>query len=782
MREEGSGRKSRMKYRRTSNVLARWIILGCITLMIPISCTVINYFYNLRLLKEQNDQINYFVLETVSTSADARLTELMRVAENIVANDNFSGYSLNVSNETAFLSKILQCYQTLSIDKNNSSGYEVLVYIPARKYVIDTNTANTLSYLYKTLVANGKISISYSEWKELLENPGSESYFTISRYFGYVNHGKECFVYAVPNLYVGSSESCWIYISVPTSFMDDILESNLSEEMTVLILDENDNVIGQYGKEIGLDEAAQIKMDSDDGKVLFSLDGESYVGVYEESSVASWTYLVCTPELVYMDAINTNRNINLLVTGVGAVLALILVILVQRNNYHPLKRLVSILPRDEEDETENEANEFGKIEKNLRRLYEENRQIVTSMEKRKEQDRESNLFSLIKGQSNYFVRWNKEELLGENYQEQYYAFVTISVDQESRQTAEGGAASMDQSLLWFIVDNVIGEMVGEDFHLIKTMDNETLVYLVIMKNAEERNRYELTVRDKFLQINEFFQVQLQTEIAVTLGTVIETGDHLESAYAHMEETNQQRYYTKPYGVICEDEVKEADFSSRGRLQYYSKNFSELAGTGNYEEGKQLSQEFFEEIKAADYPFHRMIYYVIDIVNYVLMEYQGGMQGEEKSEAALAQALEKIRQAENLRDLHREFNTFFKLICSAIDEDSKETEKLEEKVEHYVREHYSDCNMNISSIALEMGVTSRYMSQVFKEQMGVSLLTYINDERVEHAKTLLKTTSMTVEEIAEATGFTNARTFRRNFLKTTGMTAAQYRSLAGMTDS
>ncbi len=761
----------RLKLKNT--VLMRWIILSCITLMIPISCAVINYSFNLNLLGEQNDKINWFVLETISNDADSKLTELRLVAENITADNDFSSYNLNAVSEQVFLQRALQCYQTLSIDKNNSSGYEVLVYIPGREYVIDTYTANELSWLYKTLDTNDRISVSLDEWRAVLEGGGGtdvvSSFFTISNQYGYSNYGKECFTYVTPNMYAGSDGVCWIYISVPTDFMNTMLENRLSEEMSLLILDKQGNVIGQYGNST-ISDTSNIGISEKEGTVKFESDSVKYIGAYMNSSVSGWIYLLCTPEQSYMDTINSNRNMNLAVITVGAVLGIVLVILVQKKNYSPLKKIVAILPKNEDEE-----NEFGKIENQLRGLYNENRQMVTAIEKRKEQVTEANLYALVKGRNNYLSPLDRAELLGERYREQYYAFVTISLDPESEVLNGDGDRQMDRDLLWFVVDNVITEVAGEDYGIIRTMDGETLVYLVIMKTPEKKTLYETSAAEQFHTVTEFFQTQIQTEIAVTLGAVTEGDEHLESAYMRMEEINEQRYYTQPYGVLRETDFTETDFSSRNRLQYYSKSFSEIARTGNLEAGKQLSREFFGEIRDSHYSFYRILYYVMDIVNYVIMDYHDEIIDKENHSETLDKEMNRLRQADNLSDLHKCFDSVFKVVCKEIDEEEQDGARLEIQIEQYVREHYADCNMNISTIASETKISSRYMSQIFKEKMGVSLLTFINDVRIEHARELLKNTSMTVEEIAEATGYTNARTFRRNFLKTVGMTAAQYRS-------
>lgn len=281
--------------------------------------------------------------------------------------------------------------------------------------------------------------------------------------------------------------------------------------------------------------------------------------------------------------------------------------------------------------------------------------------------------------------------------------------------------------------------------------------------------------EKFLWLNEFFQNRLEADLSITLGTVFDEFEHVESAYAEIEEANDQRYYTQPYGVVRADEAGGIDFSSTGRLAYYSKRFEEVASKADFTEGQELSNDLFQELESSGKPFNTMLYYVLSIVNDVLMASHHLVLDGTVSGKALEEALAHMRAAESLSSLKDEYYRYLKLICRAAGLEEKDSGRLSESIKAYVKAHYTDCNMNISAIAEEIGITPRYMSKMFKDQTGIGLLNYINDVRIERAKVLLKTTGMTVDEIAEHTGFANSRTFRRNFQKATGVTAVNYKN-------
>ncbi|WP_409344471.1 AraC family transcriptional regulator [Paenibacillus sp. MBLB4367] len=68
----------------------------------------------------------------------------------------------------------------------------------------------------------------------------------------------------------------------------------------------------------------------------------------------------------------------------------------------------------------------------------------------------------------------------------------------------------------------------------------------------------------------------------------------------------------------------------------------------------------------------------------------------------------------------------------------------------------------------------YMTRCLKKYTGMTPLQYVHRLRIGKAKSLLENTSLSVQEIAEQTGFDSANYLIRLFRRTTGMTPGKYR--------
>lgn len=93
---------------------------------------------------------------------------------------------------------------------------------------------------------------------------------------------------------------------------------------------------------------------------------------------------------------------------------------------------------------------------------------------------------------------------------------------------------------------------------------------------------------------------------------------------------------------------------------------------------------------------------------------------------------------------------------------------------YINEHLTT-DLAIAAIADELEMSQYYFSRLFKQSIGVSPYQYVMQQRVDRAKYLLRTTSLSVAEIALQSGFSNQNQLAIQFRKFTGTTPSKYRN-------
>lgn len=101
-----------------------------------------------------------------------------------------------------------------------------------------------------------------------------------------------------------------------------------------------------------------------------------------------------------------------------------------------------------------------------------------------------------------------------------------------------------------------------------------------------------------------------------------------------------------------------------------------------------------------------------------------------------------------------------------------------KVKQYLKTNYMNYGLSLESVADLIGVSSSYLSVLFKKEAEINFIDYLTDLRISAAKELLKDPLRSAGEIAEKTGFESSSYFTRAFKRKTGMTPTEYRRQAG----
>ena len=92
---------------------------------------------------------------------------------------------------------------------------------------------------------------------------------------------------------------------------------------------------------------------------------------------------------------------------------------------------------------------------------------------------------------------------------------------------------------------------------------------------------------------------------------------------------------------------------------------------------------------------------------------------------------------------------------------------------YIHAHYHE-DLNISQLAQMLHLNNNYFTKLFKQEMGVTPIRYIQTMRFEKAQHLLKYTHLTVTEIGRQVGIDDTLYFSRGFKAFAGCSPSEYR--------
>ncbi len=123
------------------------------------------------------------------------------------------------------------------------------------------------------------------------------------------------------------------------------------------------------------------------------------------------------------------------------------------------------------------------------------------------------------------------------------------------------------------------------------------------------------------------------------------------------------------------------------------------------------------------------------------------------------------------------NVFEPCVRLLSDEDKTVTHVTVQFIKNYIKTHICE-ELSLSQLSKVTGYNTAYLSRLFKEHTGETLLQYISRRRMAYITELMKNPEFSIQQIMETTGFPTYPSFIQFIKKETGLTPKKYRMLLG----
>ena len=95
-----------------------------------------------------------------------------------------------------------------------------------------------------------------------------------------------------------------------------------------------------------------------------------------------------------------------------------------------------------------------------------------------------------------------------------------------------------------------------------------------------------------------------------------------------------------------------------------------------------------------------------------------------------------------------------------------------RVMKYIFDHACE-SITLSSAARDLGISESHLSHLFAQQFHINFRRFINAIRIDKARAMMHDPRLTLTDISYSCGYENMRTFRRAFVRETGMLPTAY---------
>ena len=116
----------------------------------------------------------------------------------------------------------------------------------------------------------------------------------------------------------------------------------------------------------------------------------------------------------------------------------------------------------------------------------------------------------------------------------------------------------------------------------------------------------------------------------------------------------------------------------------------------------------------------------------------------------------------------------KLLSLVANEKEQRLSPYIEEALHYIKDNYRE-KISVEDIAAQVQLSSSHLFAVFKKQMGISPISFLNNYRISIAAEQLQGTTKSINQIASEVGIDDSIYFNKVFKKYYQMSPTEYRS-------
>lgn len=721
---------------RKKGVAVSWAVSYLLILLIPIAGGFVSSSYTSRVIRQEIQNANQLILSSLQDRIDELMEDEKSALSFLYTNSQLNAFTAIEEGDPYFYYEARELLKLLSAYQISNPGLDILIYYPKRDYVLSPRTANFSRYAY-----NGKFFYlddppSYGEWMEKL-SAQYHNEFLIAPDLSLLHEGN-CLVFAATARH-NLAEPVNIFISIPLSRIAG-LTGHLSEEF-LLLTDENGQTAAVF--------SAEGEMERQNWPAGENL---SMISVTAPSAQSRWQFTVSTPESAFWRQARQSTMLNIICQVVSLLLGIFSAMLLLRRNYRPVSRIVALLGGEKR-----EQNEFEQFHQAYQLLSDENHTIRSTLEEQNGLLLESYLLSLLKGRRPHVSESDANSFFELNLRGNQFGLAAV-------QLALSGEPQQDEHAFLLLHTTFSGQMQSSRFY--KTEDGPFLYYLFPLggdATAWKRECLAALHRTR----------ALCGEQNLSFQAVVSCAEQPHTLYLDTMEALEYASIVGAGGIMDSEEIKECEEHFRVEAEELRRALSDAVNRGDAEAAQELMEALCSLYCRQNLPFSVVRLQMTGVLN-LLVEIFYPLAEEDSQRLGLLARVEHLMSDTNETSFWRELRQLAVYVCHAVRQrDRKEEAALSRQVQAYIRRHYAEDSLNISSIAAALNRSPKYLSRLFKEETGQGILDYIGCVRVEKAKKILDERSVSCEELAGMVGFTNSRTLRRVFFKVTGMTPGRY---------
>lgn len=331
----------------------------------------------------------------------------------------------------------------------------------------------------------------------------------------------------------------------------------------------------------------------------------------------------------------------------------------------------------------------------------------------------------------------------------------------------------DWNLLRYATKNIAHEIVKDVFPCLsaETDDHQTAVLINIGSFVHGS---EGDLSEAAEAIVQAVRAYLPFTVTVSFGAQVGHIRQSHISFRQAQETMRHKMVLNTASVLYPEQVSQRDIFDYFYPAHLERALINHLRAGDYDETKECLEKMRDELMNKPHLsyenvyrlYNRLIDATIDMVDDT---------GATWSEVYGAGSVYKeLTKQDSIESIHLWMSDVLLKIGKVMQTLNRPPSKVEAALA-FISARYQE-DISVEQIADEVQLNAAYLSRIFKQTVGKTVLEHITFVRMAESKRLLTATSLTIQEIASCVGYNNTTSFIRSFRKHEGITPGEYRRI------
>lgn len=764
-----------------NKVLSTWIISYIMIMLVALITNSYIYWSSYRTIEKNIEDSHIFIAKELQADMDGTIQVINGFAsklflhpsvKNFFRTTDISSFYKDFSGISAFRSfnELMQAYIPY---ENAVSDYYLVSF--GGELVWNNSAIRTMDYFSQNayITGNDNLSKLMSAYHSM-EIPDFNRILPLETVTTPAN--SSCMLY-YPLSYSGETLGYMAVLLDDAVIKKELEQLSAATSSCLYILDENKNILYANNPEdnLGFEDIELPEMVGQNCDI--KQNNENYMLYTFRSDNSNLYYLAATPRSQIYDSLADIRRLIIFSIATYLIISSMLIAASLHKNYKPLRKVREIIESHESDQYYT-TNDYDLILYTLAQNFNQKKEFRRVLEEQAEFILAHHLNTMLKVSADYW-KISEDSLmeLEEKYFGENYAIFLFLCDMDD-QWKSGHPEVIANGYSHFFeteIKNVLSSALGEGYLLTETdVDDFTAFIVKIDDDRIENWKSDLKRAISMLSAHLKNCHELNSYYAVS--TLQHSILDCTATYSEVLSLLSNVLLVKTEDVLYLDEC-EKDLSCRYVYTLeMEERFCNSFKIGTRQIILSEANSIWEQMSAQKLPWTVMYCFCLNISSSLIKV----MQERKLDNASMEKIYDSITPIIKAHSVPAQKKAFFKALEQAIDlsgsMNSKPTvNKYLMELERLLSEHIYDENLNISFLADEIGINSKYLSAVYRETYGISLLDAIHKERINYVKELLEQ-NVSIQDAACQVGYGSTITLNRWFKKYEGITPNQYRSI------